>query len=132
MTAAVPEPVRERIAALDDRATVVFGLALGLARLMAQLFLYASLIVALSMVVEGVSAGRVPALAAAGVLVMLGAVSFHTLTPLGIDPNNDGGGLFVAACVNLAFGLALLGVFRRREFGELIGRVLAIFAPSRA
>lgn len=68
--------------------------------------------------------------ALAGVLVMLGAVSFHTLTPLGTDPNNDGGGLFVAACVNLAFGLLLLLVFRRREFGTLLGRIGAIFTPS--
>ena len=74
--AAAWDALPERIAALDDRATVVFGLALGLARLMAQLFLYASLIVALSMVVEGVSAGRVPALAAAGVLVMLFMLPF--------------------------------------------------------
>jgi uncharacterized membrane protein YphA (DoxX/SURF4 family) len=70
--------------------------------------------------------------ALAGVLVMLGAVSFHLFTPLGTDPNNDGGGLFVAACTNLGFGLLLLAVFRRRELGELISRVLAIFAPSRS
>lgn len=32
--------------------------------------------------------------------VMTGAVSFHLFTPLGIDPNNDGAGLFVmAVCV---------------------------------
>lgn len=31
--------------------------------------------------------------------VMTGAVSFHLFTPLGIDPNNDGGGLFVMAVV---------------------------------
>lgn len=68
--------------------------------------------------------------ALAGVLVMLGAVSFHLFTPLGVDPNNDGGGLFAAACTNLAFGLLLLGVFRRRELGILIGRVLAIFARN--
>ena len=29
--------------------------------------------------------------------VMTGAVNFHLWTPLGIDPNNDGGGLFQAA-----------------------------------
>ena len=29
--------------------------------------------------------------------VMTGAVSFHLFTPLGIDPNNDGGGLFAMA-----------------------------------
>ena len=33
------------------------------------------------------------------VAVMTGAISFHLFTPLGIDPNNDGGGLFFMACV---------------------------------
>lgn len=67
--------------------------------------------------------------ALAGFLVMSGAVSFHLFTPLGVDPNNDGGGLFVAACINLAAALLLLTVFRRREFGVLVSRVLAIVAP---
>ena len=31
--------------------------------------------------------------------VMSGAVSFHLFTPLGIDPNNDGGGLFMSAVI---------------------------------
>jgi hypothetical protein len=66
--------------------------------------------------------------ALAGLLVMSGAVSFHLFTPLSIDPNHDGGGLFAAACANLAFAILLLGVFRRREFAALVGRVLAIFA----
>ena len=67
--------------------------------------------------------------ALAGFLVMAGAVSFHLFTPLGVDPNNDGGGLFVAACINLAAAFLLLTVFRRREFGVLLGRVLAVAAP---
>lgn len=67
--------------------------------------------------------------ALAGFLVMSGAVSFHLFTPLGVDPNNDGGGLFVAACINLAAALLLLTVFRRREFAVLVSRVLAIAAP---
>lgn len=67
----------------------------------------------------------------AALLVMAGAVSFHTLTPLGTDPNHDGGGLFVAACINLAAAVLMLTVFRRREFGEFAGRVVAIFAPVR-
>lgn len=70
--------------------------------------------------------------ALAGLLVMAGAVSFHLFTPLGVDPNNDGGGLFVAACINLAAALAMLTVFRRREFGDFVGRVAAIFAPARS
>lgn len=31
--------------------------------------------------------------------VMTGAVSFHLFTPLGVDPNSDGGGLFAMAVV---------------------------------
>jgi len=70
--------------------------------------------------------------ALAGLLVMAGAVSFHLFTPLGVDPNRDGGGLFVAACINLVAALLLLAVFRRREFGVLLQRVGAVFAPVRA
>lgn len=68
--------------------------------------------------------------ALAGFLVMAGAVSFHLFTPLGVDPNNDGGGLFAAACVNLSASLLMLTVFRRREFGQFLARVAAIFAPA--
>ena len=68
--------------------------------------------------------------ALAGLLVMTGAISFHLFTPLGIDPNNDGGGLFVAACLNWAFAIGLLAVFRRRQLLVLVERVVAIFAPS--
>jgi uncharacterized membrane protein YphA (DoxX/SURF4 family) len=67
--------------------------------------------------------------ALAGFLVMSGAVSFHLFTPLGIDPNNDGGGLFVAACIVWVSAVLMLTVFRRREFGVLVRRVLAVFAP---
>lgn len=68
--------------------------------------------------------------ALAGLLVMMGAVSFHLFTPLGIDPNNDGAGLFVAACVNLAFAALLLGVFRRAGLVELVRRVMAVVRPN--
>lgn len=68
--------------------------------------------------------------ALAGLLVMTGAVSFHLFTPLGIDPNNDGGGLFAAACVNLAFAVLLLAVFRRQALAELLRRVAGILKPS--
>ncbi len=67
--------------------------------------------------------------ALAGLLVMMGAVSFHLFTPLGIDPNNDGAGLFVAACTNLAFAVLLLGVFRRAGLVELVRRVSGIPKP---
>ncbi len=68
--------------------------------------------------------------ALAGLLVMMGAVSFHLFTPLGIDPNNDGAGLFVAACMNLAFAVLLLAVFRRAALMELAGRVAAVLKPQ--
>ena len=68
--------------------------------------------------------------ALAGFLVMAGAVSFHLFTPLGVDPNNDCGGLFAAACVNLVASVLMLTVFRRREFGQFLARVAAIFAPA--
>jgi hypothetical protein len=69
--------------------------------------------------------------ALAGLLVMAGAVSFHLFTPLGTDPNHDGGGLFVAACINLGAAFLMLSVFRRREFLLLVSRVLGIFAAER-
>lgn len=68
--------------------------------------------------------------ALAGFLVMTGAISFHLFTPLGVDPNQDGGGLFVAACLNWAFALGLLVVFRREALVVLGRRVVAIFAPT--
>lgn len=49
-----------------------------------------------------------------GLAVMTGAIGFHTLTPLGIDPNNDGGGLFVAA-VFVWIACAILLFIRRTE-----------------
>lgn len=69
------------------------------------------------------------ALAALG--VMAGAVSFHLFTPLGVDPNNDGGGLFVAACINLAAAVLMLTVFRRRELAVFLARLAGVFAPAR-
>jgi hypothetical protein len=68
--------------------------------------------------------------ALAGLLVMMGAVSFHLFTPLGIDPNGDGAGLFMAACTNLAFAIVLLAGFRRSDLAELLRRVLAVVKPS--
>lgn len=68
--------------------------------------------------------------ALAGLLVMVGAVSFHLFTPLGIDPNGDGAGLFAAACVNLAFAVILLAGFRRQALVELGRRVLAVARPG--
>ena len=68
--------------------------------------------------------------AALAFAVMAGAVSFHLFTPLGIDPNNDGGGLFAAA-VSLLVGSAVLMAIRRTELGGLIGRVTSLFTRRR-
>lgn len=51
-----------------------------------------------------------------GLAVMSGAISFHLFTPLGIDPNNDGAGLFMMACVVWVSCLTLVFV-RRAELG---------------
>lgn len=56
--------------------------------------------------------------------VMSGAVSFHLFTPLGIDPNNDGGGLFAAA-VTIWLTSILLLIIRRHELAGLLTDLLA-------
>ena len=48
-------------------------------------------------------------------VVMSGAIFFHLFTPLGTDPNNDGGGLFVAACI-IWLSSAVLVYMRRTYF----------------
>ena len=65
----------------------------------------------------------IPGLQVAGAAVafatMAGAIGFHLLTPLGIDPYNDGGTLFKEACTNLVFSAAIL-VIRRHEILPLL------------
>ena len=80
----------------------------GSAELLASVCLLASFIPALKRL------RAVGALIAA--TVMTGAVSFHLFTPLGIDPNNDGGGLFLMAVIVWLSSLALLFVERRTLF----------------
>jgi len=60
--------------------------------------------------------------AALGLAVMTGAISFHLFTPLGIDPNNDGGGLFVMACV-VWLSCATLLFIRRKHFAYGLGKI---------
>jgi uncharacterized membrane protein YphA (DoxX/SURF4 family) len=76
--------------------------------------------------------GRLGAIGALiGFAVMSGAVSFHLFTPLGIDPNNDGAGLFMAACVVWASTLTLLII--RRDLLLGLARDLAnAFVPRQA
>lgn len=54
-----------------------------------------------------------------GISVMTGAISFHLFTPLGIDPNNDGGGLFAMACLVWLSCAALL-VWRKKQILALL------------
>ncbi|MGE0595023.1 MAG: hypothetical protein AB7P07_01550 [Hyphomonadaceae bacterium] len=63
-----------------------------------------------------------------GFAVMSGAVSFHLFTPLGVDPNNDGGGLFAAAVTIWITTLALL-VIRREALLGLGGDLVRAFLP---
>ena len=67
--------------------------------------------------------------AAIGLAVMTGAVSFHLFTPLGIDPNNDGGGLFAAAVTIWVSSIVLL-IIRRNEVAALLGDIGRAFAPD--
>lgn len=64
-----------------------------------------------------------------GFAVMTGAVSFHLFTPLGIDPNNDGGGLFAAA-VTIWFTAIALMIIRRNEIIGLLRDLGGAFVPS--
>ena len=65
-----------------------------------------------------------------GFAVMTGAVSFHLFTPLGIDPNNDGGGLFAAACTIWISAIVLI-VIRRNELIGLAGDLRRSFVPQK-
>jgi uncharacterized membrane protein YkgB len=78
---------------------------------------------------------RLVRLHAAGALialtVMTGAVTFHVFTPLGIDPNDDGGGLFAAAMTIWVTSLGL-AVLRRREIYALARDLGLAFVPAAA
>jgi hypothetical protein len=64
-----------------------------------------------------------------GFAVMSGAVSFHLFTPLGIDPNNDGGGLFAAACTIWVSAIVLI-IIRRNELMGLAQDLRRAFVPT--
>jgi uncharacterized membrane protein YphA (DoxX/SURF4 family) len=62
--------------------------------------------------------------------VMTGAISFHLFTPLGIDPNNDGGGLFVMA-VLVWLSQPIMLFLRRETLLGLLRNPFSIFkAPE--
>jgi hypothetical protein len=61
-----------------------------------------------------------------GLAVMTGAISFHLFTPLGVDPNHNGGFLFVAAC-GVWLSLVTLLILRRKVLFQLaadVGRIV--------
>lgn len=91
-------------------------------------------LVASTLLIVGLLPGlvRLNALGAAiGLAVMTGAVSFHLFTPLGINPNKDGGGLFAAAVAIWLTAIALL-VLRRAALVGLIADLGRAFVPHPA
>jgi hypothetical protein len=60
---------------------------------------------------------------------MSGAVSFHLFTPLGIDPNNDGAGLFGMAVVVWLTSLAMV-IANRSVLIELVTAIGGVLVPS--
>ena len=66
---------------------------------------------------------------ALGLAIMSGAISFHLFTPLGIDPNDDGGGLFVAACL-VWLSCVILLVIKRQDLLALGCGVFRAFIPT--
>ena len=73
---------------------------------------------------------RIPGAALAFGL-MSGAIFFHTIGPIGIDPYGDGGGLFKEACFTWAMA-ALILVLRRREALALLARFGVLPRPTAA
>jgi uncharacterized membrane protein YphA (DoxX/SURF4 family) len=53
--------------------------------------------------------------------LMSGAIFFHTIGPIGIDPYGDGGGLFKEACFTWTMAALILAI-RHRELGALAAR----------
>ena len=51
--------------------------------------------------------------------IMTGAIFFHVVSPLGIDPYGDGGILFKQACATWAAALAILAIRYRDVLGIL-------------
>ncbi|MAI89729.1 hypothetical protein [Ponticaulis sp.] len=120
---------------------VIFGLldgwasTLGAAGLFAQTGLFSQYVIGSAELLASACLllGIIPALrrlqalgALIALCVMSGAVSFHLFTPLGIDPNQDGGGLFVAACIVWATSIVML-IIRRKELialGSGVGTAL--------
>lgn len=63
--------------------------------------------------------------------VMSGAVNFHLWTPLGIDPNNDGGGLFFMAVIVWLTSFGLI-IARRKELAAIFSGLKTTLFPGRS
>ena len=63
--------------------------------------------------------------------VMSGAIFFHLVSPLGIDPYGDGGQLFIRACMTWLAAAFILFAYRR-ELIALAGRVTGRRLPGAA
>jgi hypothetical protein len=57
--------------------------------------------------------------AALSLAIMTGAIFFHLVSPLGIDPYGDGGVLFKQACATWVAAAAILAI-RHRDVAELV------------
>ena len=71
--------------------------------------------------------------AAISLAIMTGAIFFHVVSPLGIDPYGDGGVLFQQACATWAASLGILALRREEALARLVrlpvlGPVAARFA----
>jgi hypothetical protein len=58
-----------------------------------------------------------------GLAIMTGAIFFHLVSPLGVDPYGDGGVLFKEACGVWVSSLVIIAL-RRRELAALVQLVL--------
>jgi hypothetical protein len=126
---------------------VIFGLldgwaaTWGAAGLFAYTGLFSQYVIGTAELIASTSLliGFIPALrrlqvvgSALGLAVMTGAISFHLFTPLGIDPNQDGGGLFMAACGVWVSCVVLLVLKRQEALAIGCGLIrLLIQTPSR-
>lgn len=120
--------------ALNDWATTLgAGGLFAHTGLFSQYVIGSAELVASTLLVVGLLPGlkRLNALGALiAAAVMSGAVSFHLFTPLGIDPNHDGGGLFAAAATLLVGAFVLLGI-RLPELKGLVADMGRAIVPSR-
>lgn len=65
------------------------------------------------------------------IAIMTAAIAFHLFTPLGVNVAGDRGALFFTAC-GVWIGGCLLLSLRTGELRELVRRIAAFFAASRA